>query len=277
MRTSTFFILLLSLPLETLANAQGKIKGSGGVSSISGAGGGGLIPWATLSSHASRGENGASGFTTHIDLNDFRLNISGLAINIDDRIELSYARQNFIIKANDAKISQDIFGLKLKLAGDLLYESVPLISIGTEHNALRDPATARTLGATDINGTDVYLSAARAWIDGFAGRTSLLNLNLRYSTSNQYGLLGYGGDAVGRRIRVEAAAAVFLTRSWLLGTEYRQKADNLTAVREQSARDVFVAWIPSKNFSITGAWVQLGNIAGADNQRGYYLSLQGNF
>ncbi len=266
---------LLCLLLPVCAQADGRIKGTGGVSSTSGAGGGGLIPWATLTSHSTREEWGGSVFLTKADVDDFTLDVAGVGLNFQDKVEVSYARQNFTIKANDARISQDTVGLKYKLAGDLLYGSLPQIVIGAEHSALRDSATATAVGADKTSGTDVYISSARAWIDGLANRTTMLNVNLRYSRANQYGLLGYGGDDMGARLHLEAAAGIFVTRSWVVGAEYRHKSDNLVALKEESATDIFIAWLPNKRFSVTAAWVDLGEIAGATDQTGFYLSMQG--
>jgi hypothetical protein len=40
---------------------------------------------------------------------------------------------------------------------------------------------------------------------------------------------------------------------------------------------VFVAWAPSRNVSLTVAYVDLGNIVIRDHQRGVYASLQVGF
>lgn len=262
---------------SNLALADGRIKGTGGVSSISGAGGGGLIPWATLTSLASDDQRGLSGFITHTDVDDFTLDVVGAGVNLNNRVEIAYARQTFTIKANDAKIAQEKYGLKLRVAGDLLYGSLPQIALGLERSKLRDPATARAVGAREDDGNDLYISSARAWIDGLFHRTTLLNLNLRYSRANQYGLLGYGGDAQDGAVQVELAAAMFLTRSLAIGAEFRQKPDNLSALEEDHGSDLFVAWFPSKSFSLTAAYVLLGEIAGANQQNGFYISMQGAF
>lgn len=268
-------ILLISASGSALANdRQGKIKGTGGVSSISGAGGGGITPWATLSSYASEGQRGAAVFVSRANVDDFELNVAGAAVNLNDRFELSYARQNFTIKAADAVIRQDKLGLRYRLAGDVIYGSMPQVTLGLEHGNLKDPAIARAVGARQTQGTDFTVSAGRAWLDGIAHRTTLLNVNLRYGNANQFGILGYGGDDTDSRWQAEIAGAVFLTRSIALGFEYRQKPDNLSALREQSAKDVFVAFFPNKRVSLTAAWVDLGEIAGAPDQRGVYLSLQ---
>lgn len=270
-----FFCTLPAAPVH--AQADGRLRGTGGASSISGAGGGGLTPWATLTSYATRDAWGGTVFASHASFDDYALDVAGAGINVQDRLEVSFARQKFRIKASNARISQDSIGLKLRLAGDVLYGNTPQLVLGVEHNALRDPATALAVGARDTEGTDLYLSAARAWIAGPAGRTTLLNVSARYSHANQFGLLGHGGDDQDGKVHLEAAVGMFLSRSWVLGAEYRQKPDNLSALREDDAFDVFLAWFPDKRISVTGAWVMLGEVAGAPSQSGFYLSLQGAF
>jgi hypothetical protein len=272
-------LLACSILCSTSANAQpdGRLRGTGGVSSVSGAGGGGLTPWATLTSYATRDAWGGSVFASHVSVDDYTLDIAGIGVNLHDRVELSYARQKFHIKASDAAIRQDSAGVKLRVAGDILYGSTPQIVLGVEHNALRDPASALAAGARATEGTDVYISAARAWIAGPAARTTLVNISARHSRANQFGLLGYGGDDQDGKVHLEAAVAMFLSRGLAVGAEYRQKPDNLSAQTENDAFDVFVSWFPDKRLSLTGAWVMLGDVAGAPDQSGFYLSLQGTF
>ncbi len=275
----TYAVLLITLVIGGVTSAataaEGRIKGTGGVSSASGAGGGGLLPWATLTGHATREDWAGSVFLTRLDVDDFTLDVAGLGVNLRDRLELSYARRKFTTEATSDRIPQDNSGVKYRLGGDLLYGSVPQIVLGMEHGMLRDPATANAVGAEETKGSDYYIGAARGWIDGLANRTTFVNVNARYSMANQFGLLGYGGDDNDRRLHIEAAGGIFLTRSWVVGAEYRHKPDNLHALKEDSATDLFVAWFPSKHFSVTGAWVNLGRIAGADTQKGFYLSIQG--
>ncbi len=272
----TLLITLLSCLATSVASAaEGRIKGTGGVSSTSGAGGGGLLPWATLTGHATREQWAGSLFATRVDVDDFTLDVAGFGVNVRDRLEVSYARRKFTTEATADRIRQDNFGLKYRLGGDLLYGAMPQLSVGVEHGILRDPATAKAVGAASTRGSDLYIGAARGWIDGLANRTTFLNINARYSRANQFGLLGYGGDDEDRRLQMEAAAGLFVNRSWVVGAEYRHKPDNLLALKEDSAVDLFVAWFPSKHFSVTGAWVNLGRIAGAAKQSGFYLSVQG--
>ncbi|ALO46072.1 DUF3034 family protein [Pseudohongiella spirulinae] len=253
---------------------QGKILGTGAVSSLSGASGGGLFPWATIGTYASSGQKGLNLFKTSVWLDDYRLTVDGAAIAIGDRFELAYANQSFRIKNTGAEIQQDKFTASYKILGDLLYGSAPQITLSFEHGALADNQIASSVGARDDTGTDFLLSAGKVWLDGLAHRTTLLNVNIRYGKQNQFGLLGHGGDAESGKLTTEIATAVFLNRNIAVGLEFRQKKDNLNAIREEHARDLFVAWFINKHVSVTGAWVDLGAIAGARDQRGVYLSLQ---
>ena len=55
------------------------------------------------------------------------------------------------------------------------------------------------------------------------------------------------------------------------------KPDNLGIAREDDWFDVFVAYAPTRNVSLTVAYADLGNIVIKDNQRGLYASLQVGF
>lgn len=256
---------------------QGKLTGTSAVSSISGAGGGGLTPWATIGTYADQGQRGATLFRTRADVDDYQLDVSGGLLGFGNRLEVSYARQDFRIKAADLRVRQDKLGVKLRVLGDIIFEQAPQISVGIEHGSLRDKALARAVGAKHTTGVDYTVSLAKVWLDGIANRTTLLNINIRYGEANQFGILGYGGDEPDAKWTGEMAAGVFLTRALVAGVEYRQKPDNLSALREDNARDIFLAWFPTKYTSLTAAWVDLGEIAGARDQRGWYLSAQLGF
>lgn len=79
------------------------------------------------------------------------------------------------------------------------------------------------------------------------------------------------------RLRFEGSLAVFLSDALAAGIEYRGKPDNLSVFREDSFKDVFIAWLRSKHVAITAAYARLGNIADKRDQDGVYLSLQGRF
>ena len=66
----------------------------------------------------------------------------------------------------------------------------------------------------------------------------------------------------------------------MVGAEYRSMRDKLpgNGLRGDSWKDLYIAWAPSKNFSLTLAYVDLGVIVPAATpgrkQTGYYLSAQ---
>jgi len=77
----------------------------------------------------------------------------------------------------------------------------------------------------------------------------------------------------------EFSAAYLINRKLAIGAEYRMKPRNLTADNEKDYYDAFVAWFPSKNLSVTLAYVSLGDITiyNPKRQDGVYLSLQAGF
>lgn len=262
------------------ANAGDRLLATGGVSQIEGAAGGGLVPWAVIAGYGTRDQIGTIAFHTDIEIDDFRLKSSGIAVGVHDRVELSLTRQLFSLGTTvpGQSIRQDIFGAKLKLAGDAVIDQdswIPQVAVGLQHKRNRDMAIPFALGAREANGTDFYLSATKLYLARFAGRNLLLNATLRATKANQMGLLGFGGDRRNRyRLQFETSAAVFLTDSFAVGAEYRFKPDNLSVFPEDNYSDLFAAWFFSKHASVTLAYARLGQIADKKNQDGVYLSLQ---
>ena len=134
----------------------GKLLLTGGVSSIDGAAGGGLTPWATIGTNATDGEIGASAFVSRATSQDYSLNVAGAALGYKDRFEVSIARQDFdaspAIALNGIapfgvqpgqKIKMDILGLKLRVAGDAVLDSdtlMPQIAVGLQYKNV-DPGS----------------------------------------------------------------------------------------------------------------------------------------
>jgi hypothetical protein len=283
---------LLSAP--ALAQSGGKLLLTGGVSSIDGAAGGGLSPWAVTGSYATDGEIGATAFLTRATTDNYGLYTYGAAVGIKDRLEISIARQDFNTESNlsplgldGLHLKQDIFGAKLRVAGDAVLDSdtlMPQIAVGLEykkaHVGALGPTLFGPLGAK-ASGTDLYVSATKLFLaDGV-----LVNLTLRATKANQNGLLGFGGaQASSYKLQPEVSIAKLLAKDLALGVEYRSKPDNLNqsvlgagALKEDDWYDVFLAWAPSKHVSLTAAWVNLGRIAPAvqpRRQTGAYLSAQ---
>lgn len=262
------------------AFAGERLLATGGVSQIEGAAGGGLVPWAVIAGDGTRDQIGVTAFHTHIEIDDFRLKSSGVAVGLHDRFELSLTRQLFTLgtSAPGQSIRQDVVGAKIKLMGDAVVDQdswAPQIAVGLQYKRNRDMAVPAALGARHGTGTDFYLSATKLYLAGFAGRNLLLNATLRATKANQLGLLGFGGDKRDRyQAELETSAAIFLNDSFALGAEYRFKPDNLRAFREDNYSDFFAAWFVNKRASLTLAYARLGQLADKKNQNGVYLSLQ---
>ncbi|MFG6462312.1 DUF3034 family protein [Roseateles sp. DXS20W] len=289
-------LLLLAALLAAPAFAQpgSKLLLTGGVSSIDGAAGGGLTPWALTGSYATAGEVGGTAFVTRASTGDYGLWTYGAALSVHDRVEFSVARQDLDTRDNLAPLGlpglhlkQDIVAAKLRLAGDAVLDSdtlMPQLAIGIEHKRTHAGALGPTLfgplGAK-ASGTDFYVSATKLLL----AEGVLVNLTLRATKANQNGLLGFGGaQGRGMRLQPELSIAKLLSSQLAVGVEFRAKPDNLHdsvlgagALAEDDWKDVFIAWAPSKRVSVTAAWVDLGHIAPAvqpRRQTGAYLSAQ---
>ena len=254
--------------------ASGKLLATPGVSQVEGSAGGGIVPWAQLAGYASDDEIAINGFCSRADVSDYRLDVCGAQLNIYDRVEFSYAEQRFEVPALNTDIEQSITGAKVRLYGDIVYSKWPQLSLGVQHKSLDDGSIANLLGAKDTSGTDVYLAASKLHLGALAGYNWFWNTTFRYSDANQLGLLGFGGPDSDKELLFEASTAVFLTHQIAVGFEYREKSNNL-GLGEQDWQDVVVAWFPNKYVSVTAAWLDLGSIAGAENQTGWYLSVTG--
>lgn len=255
---------------------------TGGVSTLEGAAGGGLVPWAMIAGYGTRDEIGGSLFYTAVAIDDFSLASTGAALGFYDRVELSFAEQRFGLGETvpGEVIHVDTIGLKVKIAGDAVFASnhwMPQVAAGLQYKKNQDADIPDLLGARDSSGTDLYLAASKLWLAGPFGRSLFANLTLRATRANQLGILGFGGDKNDNyRLMPEASLAVLLRDDVAMGVEYRDKPDNLSAFREQSFSDVFIAWLPSKQVSLTAAYTDLGNIANQPDQKGAYLSVQLN-
>lgn len=269
---------------------MGKLTATGGVSQVEGAGGGGLTPWALITGYGTRDSYGANAHYTQVSTQDYSLKTYGVAVGIADRVEMSLAHQNFtgsLAPLDKLKLQQDIVGIKVRVAGDAVYDQdrwLPQIAIGAMYK--RDDAihgleglgvtNVRQLGAQGDSGTDYYVSATKIYL----AQSLLVNGTLRYTKANQMGLLGFGGDRESNyRFQPEVSVAYLLNRKLALGAEYRSKPHNLGVDKEKDYYDLFLAYFPTKNLSVTAAYARLGDITvfNPTNQRGWYLSLQTGF
>ncbi|MFL6658817.1 MAG: DUF3034 family protein [Massilia sp.] len=272
------------------AQDMGKLLATGGVSQIEGAGGGGLTPWALITSYGTSDSYGANAHATRVVTHDYALSSYGVAVGIADRVELSLATQEFtgdLAPLDQLSIKQDIFGVKVRVAGDAVYDQfswMPQIAVGLQYKRNKGidglgalgVTKVTQLGATKESGTDVYVSATKLYL----AQSLLLNGTLRFTKANQMGILGFGGDKKDKyEPMFEASAAYLLTRKLVIGAEYRMKPNNLTVDNERSYKDVFLAYFPNRNLSLTAAYVDLGDITifNPKKQRGWYLSAQVGF
>jgi len=266
-------------------SAGGKLLLTGGVTQVEGSAGGGLTPWAVIGGYGTRDEIGANAFYTQVNLDDYQLQSYGALVGFYDRVELSFSRQQFDTErvggalglGNGFTFTQDTIGVKVKVAGEAVLEQdswLPQIAVGAQYKRNDQAAVLAFVGAQDDSGVDYYVSATKLYLS----QSLLLNGTVRFTRANQFGILGFGGDRNDSyRAQFEGSAAYLLTRNLAVGAEYRTKPDNLGIAGEDDAYDVFVAWAPYKNVSLTVAYVDLGNIVIRDDQRGVYASLQVGF
>jgi hypothetical protein len=274
------FIAIAALALSTQAFGGDRLLATGGAHMVEGAGGSGLVPWAFIAGYGTRDQVGGSAFYTKVDVDDFDLESYGAAVGLYDRVELSFATQRFDAGSviPGLMLKMDVIGAKVRVFGDAVYEQDspwPQIAVGAMYKKNKDMAVPTAVGAVKGSDTDLYVSATKVWLAGIAGRTTLANLTLRATRANQFGLLGFGGDKKdSRSLQPEFTLATLLTDKLALGVDYRGKPDNLGALKEEDASDIFVAWFPHRNVAITAAWARLGEIAGKKKQDGVYISLQ---
>lgn len=259
-----------------------KLLATPGVVQVEGAAGSGLTTWAVISGYGSNREVGANAHYTLVTTQDYTLNAVGARFGFFDRVELSLTRQYF--DTGDAgtalglgegfNFNQDIVGLKARLFGDAVYAQdswIPQVSAGVQYKKADKSAIIAAIGGQDDDDFDYYLSATKILLE----HSLVLTGTTRLTRANQFGLLGFGGDNnANHSLQFEGSIAYLLFKNIVLGADIRTKPDNLGFAKEEDAWATYAVWLPNKNFSVTAAYVNLGDIALHENQRGFYLSLQ---
>ena len=259
----------------------GKLLLTRGISSLEGAGGGALTPWALITGNETDRGIGASAHYSHATLEDFDIESLGGAVGFYDRFEVSYSRMTFDTREAGAALglgegfefAQDIWGAKLRVAGDAVYGQdtwMPQVAVGAEFKRSNRDGLVQALGADDHEGVDVYASATKL----FLAESLLANATLRYTRAHQTGLLGFGEDA---SVQPEFSLGYMLSRRLVVGGEYRFKPDELAFATEDDFFDVFGAYAVNPNLTLTAGYADLGSVALFDKQRGLYLSAQIGF
>ncbi|WP_434949868.1 DUF3034 family protein [Shewanella sp. HL-SH4] len=271
---ATLSICVIFIPNSYAESSR--IIATGGASEIEGSAGGGIVPWAVINGYGSSGEWAATAMATQVAVDDFTLNVVGASVSYDNQFELSIAKQTFSLDSLGGELGQDILGIKYKLAGELLYSSMPQISVGMQYKKVDDFGLPSAVGAQDDSGLDIYLASSKVILDAIAGRNLLLNATVRATKANQIGLLGFGSvNSNDYQLMLEGSVAVLLRDDLALGYEYRQKPNQLDFAKEDDWQDIFLAWFVNKHFSVTAAYADLGDIAGFEQQKGWYLSVEG--
>lgn len=324
---------------------DGKVFLTGGVFTVDGGGGGGAVPWATITGYETRdGINGGVGFT-YVQLPNYSLNFLGASIGLFDRAELSYMNTKLTtnltnvdtlglvtqavgladelgIGAHGSNLHLETYGAKVRLFGDAVYTSdsfLPQTAIGAYYKVNSTKEFVRTLNADKSKDWEAYLAFTKV----FFRYSTLVNLTVRYTAANQIGLTGFGscdtnGDCNSdKEFRFEFSTAYLLQKNFAIGGEWQQHGDNtkgktvsttglggesptgplagtvsalvqgvVTSIPglansltqdESDWFDVFAAYAPNKNYSITIAYLFLGDIAVAHEQNGLYLALHATF
>lgn len=303
MKTKLVTTLIAAAAAAFCAGAQaetGKLLLTGGVSSIDGAAGGGLSPWAVIGSNATDGEIGGSAYISNLSTKDYGFNFYGATVGINDRFELSIGQQDMDTRGTGTALGfpglhlkQTIVGAKFKVAGDAILDSdtlMPQIAVGLQYKTLADSRLNGTLDALGAkrSGVDLYVSATKL----FLGNSVLVNGTLRATKANQNGLLGYGATLGGSEnsysLQPEFSIGYLVSKNVVIGAEYRMMRNKLekagvaanlgTGLRSGDWKDIFVAWAPTKNVSLTLAYVDLGVVVPATTasrkQQGLYVSAQ---
>jgi hypothetical protein len=279
-----------------LGGDEGKLPLTAGFSDLEGSGGGGLVPLAFISGYGSSTSWGANAHFTNIQLRDLHLYTYGAAAGLFDRVELSYTRQQLDVTGtalDGLGVKQDVYGLKVKLFGDAIYGQdswLPQLAIGAQykHNdgikhgeavGLAGVINPVQLGAQAEHSTDIYLAATKVLL----AESVLVNVVLRETKANQFGLLGFGGDRHrGYSTKPEGTIAYLLTRKLAFGGEIRTGPHNLRLDDQTNAWTVFAAWTPTRNLSLVAAYLNIGSVLApatgvSKHQDGPYFSVQAGF
>jgi len=182
--------------------STGKLVLTGGVSTVEGAGGGGITPWAFIGTQATENELGFATNLTQAETQDYSLTTYGATVGWNERVEFSLGEQvldtgitGTALTGAGLDLKQQIVGVKVRVFGDGVLDSdtwYPQVAVGLQHKTLDAAALEPTLTAlgADDSGTDFYVTATKL----FLKQGVLVNGTLRATKANQNGLLGFGSN-----------------------------------------------------------------------------------
>lgn len=275
---------IMALLWVMCAEAGSRQLGTGAVMQIEGSSGSGIVPWATIAGYGESDETDVTAAYTFLDTDDYEFEAHGVAVGWHNRLEFSLARQSLdlvtlgpAIGLPGASLRQDVLGVKVRLAGNLVYTKMPQIAFGVQYKKNKNFTIPGLVGAGDDSGVDYYLSASKLFLAKPFGFNGFATVTLRSTKANETGLLGFGGDLGSRHLNVETSLGLFLNSSWAVGFDFRQKHSNLSFASESHWRDVFLAWVPNRHLSLVVAYADIGDVATLKDQQGLYLSINGSF
>lgn len=307
----------------------GGLVTTGAVTAVGGAAGGGIVPWALIGGYTTQDQVGGTAFYTHVFLRNYQLATYGGLFAISNRVELSFAHQDFQLgstgatldgkifnalglpastpesalphplQLDNANLRQDIFGVKVRLYGNAVYDQdslIPQISAGYEYHRNENASFVRAIG-TRPSGSEYYLAATKVWLNGLFGHYTMLSATLDFTNAIQNGLLGFGGVGEngpknGYHVEPEFAVGYWLNNNIVVGGEYRFMPRYQVVApgyvpgygplgnalsKTSNWKDAYVAYFPVKYLSLTLAYADLGTIASEKNQNGVYLSATASF
>ncbi|MGB0219932.1 MAG: DUF3034 family protein [Sinimarinibacterium flocculans] len=265
---------------------DGKVFLTGGVFTVDGAGGGGAVPWATITGYETRdGINGGAGFT-YANLPALQLTVFGASVGFFDRFELSYAQHDLSLNLSNldtvalaaeaaglnlgtnpwnSTLKMDVYGAKLRLFGDAVYTSdswIPQTAVGFLWKENSSEDLVNTLGAADSEDWEAYAAFTKV----FFRYSTLVNFTARYTSANQIGLTGFGycdGTTCenDKEFRFEASVAHLVAKNTAIGFEYQQHGDNL------DGRSVNIGDLDLSGLTNLLGGVGLGGLAGSLEQK----------
>ncbi|GLR65345.1 hypothetical protein GCM10010909_00230 [Acidocella aquatica] len=237
---------------------MGGLVTTGAVTAIGGAAGGGIVPWALIGGYTTQDQVGGTAFYTHVFLRNYQLSTYGGLFALSNRVEVSFAHQDFALggtggtldgkiigalglpastpdsalphalQLNNANINQDIIGIKVRLYGNAVYDQdtlIPEISMGYEYHRNENTSFVRAIG-TRPTGNEYYLAATKVWLHGLFGHYTMVTGTLDVTNAIQNGLLGFGGVGPngpknGYHVEPEFAVGYWINNNLVIGGEYR--------------------------------------------------------
>ncbi len=300
-------VVVLAAGLASAAHAQdeynmedmmsgGRLLATGGVSTLEGAGGGGITPWALITGYGTDRQVGGSVFGTFADTGNLYATSGGVALGFFNRVEISYSRYSLnlgnvyapvvsqVLNHGNDTLAENNEGIKVRLFGDAIYDVyVPQVAAGVLFQQSQNKFLVNYIGAKST-GVTYYVAATKLLFDAFLGRDVLLDADLIETKANQLGLLGFGSPTDnGYHAEFAGSVAILINRGLAFGGEYRTMPRELKTVgRSSNYADIFLAYFPTKHFSVTAAYAFLGQVApGVDNagqssknENGVYISGQ---